>query len=133
MTHIPAEDLATEIATQIGSLTLGTNIFHSMMRAPDSVVPKACVFVWGSGGPAPERTMGDPDEIRRAIVSVQVRNPKHKLGSDLIHEIVDALRGDDIATYLEVKVGMSEPLSFGQDTDGLHIFATNYVMTYLEP
>ena len=86
-----------------------------------------------SGGPEPERTMQDVDEIRRAIVSVQVRDPKYKTGSDRIHEIVDALRGDDITTYLEVKVGMSEPLSFGQDTDGLHIFATNYVMTYLEP
>ena len=133
MTHIPAEDLATEIATQVAGLTLGTNVFHSTLRAPDSDVPKACVFVWGSGGPEPERTMGDPDEIRRAIVSVQVRDPKYKAGSDRIRSIVDALRGDDVATYLDVKVGMSEPLSFGQDADGLHIFATNYVMTYLEP
>ena len=133
MTHIPAEDLATEIATQVGSLTLGTNIFHSSIRAPGKSIPKDSVFVWGDSGRPPLRTMGDSEEIRTAVVHVRVRDPKFKTGSDLAHSIMDLLRGDDVSTYLEVKVAISEPRSMGQDSDGNHLLGMEYLMTYQEP
>lgn len=133
MTHIPATDLATEIGTQVGSLTLGTNLFHSMIRASDSNVPKNSVFVWGSGGLVPLRTMGEPDEIRTALVHVRVRNSKREDGSDLAHSIMDLLRGDIVSTYLEVTVATSEPASLGEDSDGSHYFGFEYLMTYQEP
>jgi len=131
VTHTPAKALATEIGSQIAGLTLGTDLFHSTMRAPDGIIPINCVFVWGSGGLPPQRTHGDPDEIRRAIVNVQVRDRKFNAGDTLIRSILDALRGDDIATYLEIKVGDSEPLNLGQDGDGNHIMALSYIMTYI--
>ena len=133
MTHVPALDLATEIATQEGTLTLGTNIFHSSVRAPDSFIPKNCVFVWGDSGRAPLRTMGDPDEIRVAVVHVRIRNAKSATGSTLAHSIMNLLRGDDVSTYLEVKIAISEPRSMGQDTNGNHLFGMEYLMTYQEP
>ncbi len=133
MSHIPALDLATEIASQEGTLTLGTNIFHSTVRAPDSFIPKNCVFVWGAPGRAPLRTMGDPDEIRAAVVHVRVRNSKFATGSELIRSIMDLLRGDDISTYLEVKIAASEPRAMGQDSNANHYFGMEYIMTYQEP
>ncbi len=133
MTHIPATDLATEIAAQVASLTLGTNLFHSMIRARDSNVPNDSVFVWGSGGPAPLRSMGDPDEIRVAMVIIRVRSAKYKDGSDLAHSIVNLLRGDNVATYLDVAVASSEPTAMGEDPDGNHYFGLIYFMTYQEP
>ena len=133
MTHIPATDLATEIGTQVGSLTLGTNLFASTIRAPNSNIPKDSVFVWGSGGIEPLRTMGDPDEIRTALVHVQVRSAKFAAGSTLAHLIIDSLRGDDVLTYLEVATAKSEPMALGEDSDGNHYFGFEYLMTYQEP
>lgn len=133
MTHIPATDLATEIGTQVASLTLGTNLFHSMIRASDSNVPKDSVFVWGSGGLPPLRTMSDPDEIRTALVHVRVRSAKSDDGSTLAHSIMNLLRGDDISTYLEVIAAGSEPATLGEDSDGNHYFGFEYLMTYQEP
>ena len=132
MTHFPATDLATEIGSQVASLTLATNLFASTIRAADSNIPKDSVFVWGSGGPAPLRTMGDADEIRVAMVHVRVRSGKYKAGSDLIHSIMNSLRGDDISSYLEVVVAASEPSSMGEDSDGNHYFGIIYFMTYQE-
>ncbi len=133
MTHIPATDLATEIGTQVGSLTLGTNLSDGTIRAPSSFIPKDSVFVWGSGGVEPLRTMGDPDEIRMALVHVRVRSAKFAAGSTLAHSIMDLLRGDDVSTYLEVIVSKSEPMALGEDSDGNHYFGMEYLMSYQEP
>lgn len=133
MTHIPATDLATEIGTQVASLTLGTNLFASMIRAPDTNIPRDSVFVWGSGGLVPLRTMSDPDEVRTALVMIRVRSAKYKDGSDLAHSIMNLLRGDDVSTYLEVAVATSEPAALGEDSDGSHYFGFEYLMTYQEP
>ena len=133
MTHIPATDLATEIAAQVGSLTLGTNLFASTIRAPDSNVPKDSVFAWGDSGLEPLRTMSDADEIRTALVHVRIRSGKFSDGSTLAHSIMDLLRGDDVASYLEVSVAKSEPQALGEDGDGNHYFGMQYLMTYQEP
>ncbi len=133
MTHIPATDLATEIAAQVASLTLVTNLFAGTIRASDSNIPRDSVFVWGSGGLPPLRTMSDPDEIRVALVHVRVRSAKYASGSDLAHSIMNLLRGDDIATYLEVTSATSEPAGLGEDPDGNHYFGFEYLMTYQEP
>lgn len=133
MTHSPALDLATEIATQTAGLTLGTNVFHSMMRGADANIPVNAVFVWETVGPPPQRTMGDPDEIRRALVNVQVRDIKYLTGYDLAYTIMNNLRGDTVATYLDVAVSSGSPSAMGQDSDGNHIFSFIYVMAYQEP
>ncbi len=117
----------------MGSLTLGTNLFASTIRAPGSNMPKDSVFVWGSGGVEPLRTMGDPDEIRLALVHVQVRSAKFAAGSTLAHSIMDLLRGDDVSTYLEVILAKSEPMALGEDSDGNHHFGMEYLMSYQEP
>ncbi len=133
MTHIPATDLATEIASQVGSLTLGSNLFASTIRAPDTNIPSDSVFVWGDGGLEPLRSMSDPDEIRTALVHVSVRSGKFADGSTLAHSIMNLLRGDDISTYLDSIISKSEPQALGEDADGLHYFGMEYLLTYQEP
>ncbi len=133
MTHTPAGALATEIGTQVASLTLGTDLFDSTIRAADTNIPENCVFVWDGSGPPPLRSMTDPDEIRRAIIMLDVRNAKHAVGRDLALEIMNALRGQDIATYLDLDLVNSSPRALGQDKEGLHHFGTEFILTYQEP
>ena len=133
MTHTPAKALATEIGTQVGSLTLGTDLFHSTIRAPDGTVPKNCVFAWDGGGAPPLRTMSEPDEVRKAVILVSVRNRKYKTGSDLAISIMNSLRAQSIATYLDLELMNSAPRSLGQDAEGLHHFGLEFILTYQEP
>ncbi len=133
MTHTPAQAIATEIGTQVGALTLGTNLFHSTVRAPDVLVPKDCVFAWNGGGVPPLRTMGEPDEIRSAIVMVGVRDSKYADGNSLAILIMNSLQAQSIATYLDLELVNSSPRSLGQDADGLHHFGMEFILTYQEP
>ncbi len=133
MTHTPALALATEIGTQVGSLTLGTNLFHSTIRAPDVAIPENCVFAWNGGGALPLRTMSEPDEIRKAVILVSVRNTKYATGNSLAISIMDSLRAQNIATYLDLELVNSAPRSLGQDEEGLHHFGLEFILTYQEP
>lgn len=130
MSHVPATDLATEIGTQVGGLTLGTNLFHSSVRAPNASIPINSVFVWGSGGKPPLRTMSQPDEIRSAVVHVRVRDRTYSIGSTLAHTIMNTLRGLSVSTYLDLVAAISEPRSMGQDSESNHYFGMEYLMTY---
>ena len=130
MSHVPATDLAAEIGTQVAGLTLGTNLFHSSVRAPNSDIPVNSVFVWGSGGKAPLRTMSQPDEIRSAVVHVRVRDRSYGTGSTLAHTIMNTLRGLSVSTYLDLLAAISEPRSMGQDSESNHYFGMEYLMTY---
>lgn len=133
MTHTPAIALATEIASQVASLTLGTNIFHSTVRAPDARVPVDCVFVWEDAGPTPLRTMSEPDEIRHAVLHVQVRDTSYADGTALSKSIMNSIRAKAIATYLDLENMNSGPRGMGQDSDGRHHFGLVFVLTYQEP
>ena len=117
----------------MGSLTLGTNLFHSTIRAPNVTVPENCVFAWNGGGAPPLRTMSEPDEIRKAVILVSVRNAKHLVGNDLAISIMDSLRAQSIATYLDLELVNSAPRSLGQDEEGLHHFGLEFILTYQEP
>ncbi len=130
MSHEPATDLATEIGTQVGVLTLGTNLFDSSVRAPNAFVPIDSVFVWASGGKAPLRTMSQPDEIRSAVVHVRVRDREYGVGNSLARTIMNTLRGLSLLTYLDLVAAISEPRSMGQDSESNHYFGMEYLMTY---
>ncbi len=133
MTHTPAEAIATEIGTQVGALTLGTNLFHSTIRAPDSFIPENAVFVWDGGGAVPLRTMSEPDEIRRSVILVDIRNVKYNNGSDQAILIMNSLRAQSIATYLDLELATSAPRSLGQDAEGHHHFGLEFILTFQEP
>ena len=128
----PADDLNTVLAAQITALTVGTNLFSSTIRAPDGFIPVDCVFTWSGGELEPQRTMSDPDAIRRAVIQVRVRDGKFGDGSDLIYEIAASLIGVDISGYLDATLGSPGPRAMGQDTDGRHLFGAEFILIWIE-
>ena len=128
----PAEDMQTHIAGLIGSLTAGTNLFASKMRAPRSGVPVDAVFVWAEPGRVPERSMGEVDEIRWPVAMVYVRNGRQKTGSDLAQSILNTLRGTVPAGYLWLASTASAPTDIGFNSDGWHQFVMAFNLAYLE-
>ena len=132
MTHTPGIALATEIAAQIGTLTLGTNLFHSSLRAPSASVPKDCVFVWLSGGVSPLRVMGEAKEIRTTVVMVQIRDSSFGDGNTLALDIMNGIQAASVATYLDIVAATAGPRMLGQDDLSLHHFGMEYLMTYEE-
>jgi hypothetical protein len=128
----PAEDMVSHIAGLIGSLTAGTNLFASKVRAPRGDVPQDAVFVWASPGRSPDWSMGDVDEIRRPVVTVHVRNSRQKTGSDLIQQVFNTLRGTVPTGYLDMRTNMSSPSDNGYDSDGRHHFSVTFMTPYLE-
>ena len=128
----PAEDMQTHIASLIGSLTAGTNLFASKPRAPRSGVPTDSVFVWATPGRKPDLSMSYVDEIRRPTVLISVRNARQKTGSDLAQSIFNTLRGTLPAGYLDLFSVMSSPVDNGYDSDGNHSFIISFTLAYLE-
>ncbi len=132
MSHTPTRDLVDFLNTNIASLTSGTNLYDSQVRAPlTGVIPEDAVFVWATGGRAPERTMGEPDEVRRAIVHFRVRNQKNATGLALAREIQDTVRASSITGYIDVSLLIPEPRALGQDADGRNFYGGEFEMTYV--
>jgi hypothetical protein len=124
--------MVTHIAGLIGSLTAGTNLFASKVRAPRGDVPSDAVFVFASPGRPPDRSMQQVDEIRWPTVSVVVRDSRQKTGSDLAQSILNTLRGTVPTGYLDLTSTGSSPMDNGYDSDGRHFFSITYVLAYLE-
>jgi len=129
---VPANDIATELDGAGISLTLGTNLFTGPFREVSASIPKDCVFVKGLPGGLPERTMGQVDEIRSPLVSVQVRNTSFNGGDTKVRDIQETLTGVVIAGYLDIATQQSEPLYIGQDNEGLHMWSMIYSLKYID-
>lgn len=128
----PAEDMQTHIASLIGSLTAGTNLYASKSRAPRGDIPVNAVFVWATPGRKPDLSMGYVDEIRRPTVLITVRNARQKTGSDLAQSILNTLRGTLPSGYQDLFSVMSAPVDNGFDSDGNHNHIVSFTLAYLE-
>lgn len=128
MSNIPGTDLAIKIAA-VTALVLGTDLFHSTVRAATENIPRDSVFVFESGGLAPLRTMGQPDEVRTSILTIVVRNGKYATGNTLVHSIMDSIRGVDITNYLDVTM-VTNTIAQGQDAKGTHMFGFTIALVY---
>jgi hypothetical protein len=129
---VPATDVATHLAGMGISLTLGTNLFTGGIRDVRTGVPKNAVFVKGLPGGLPERTMGEVDEIRSPLVSVNVRWTTFDGGDTKIRQIQEALQAATISGYIDVAAQQSEPLVLGQDNEGLHMFMMIFSLKYVD-
>ncbi len=129
---IPANDVATELDGAGISLTLGTNLFTGPLREVSASVPRDAIFIKGLPGGLPERTMGQVDEIRSPLVSVQVRNTSFNGGDTKVRDIQETLTGVVIAGYLDIATQQSEPLYIGQDNEGLHLWSMIYSLKYID-
>ena len=130
---VPATDVATELAGAGIGLTLGTNLFMGPMRDASASVPKNAVFVKGLPGGLPQRTMGESDEIRSPLVSVNVRWTTFDAGDTKIRQVQEALQAATISGYIDVVAQQSEPLVLGQDNEGLHLFMMIFSLKYIDP
>jgi hypothetical protein len=126
----PPDDLATFIAAAGLSLTKGTNLFVSTLREVSADIPKNAVFLFGSAGASPERTMGEVTEVRHPHVLIRVRWSSFSSGNTKIRAIQDALQAASISGYLDVVALQAEPLNLGQDAEGLHMWGLTYQMVY---
>ena len=130
---VPATDVATELAGAGIGLTLGTNLFMGQIRNVSASVPKNAVFVKGLPGGLPQRTMGESDEIRSPLVSVNVRWTTFDGGDTKIRQVQEALQAATISGYIDVVAQQSEPLVLGQDNEGLHLFMMIFSLKYIDP
>ena len=132
MPHNPAIDFATFLAAAGIGLTLGTNIVVGMPRDVGGTVPKDSVFVHGFGGTPATRFMGQATEVRRPLLMLQVRNGSMLSGDTLARDILNAVAGSDISTYLDVFPSQSEPNYAGQDQNGDHFWNHSFELVYEE-
>lgn len=129
---VPPTDVATELDGAGISLTLGTNLFTGPMREVSADVPKNSVFIKGLPGGFPERTMGEPNEVREPLISIQVRNTSYNGGDTKVRQIQEALQAVTISGYLDIAARQSEPLWLGQDNEGLHKWSMIYSLKYVD-
>jgi len=129
---VPATDVAVELAGAGISLTLGTNLFTGPVRDVSASVPKNAIFVKGLPGGLPQRTMGEVNEIRSPLVSVQVRWTTFGDGDTKVREIQEALQAVSISGYLDVVAQQSEPLALPPDNEGLHQWSMIFSLKYLD-
>ncbi len=129
---VPANDIATELDGAGISLTLGTNLFTGPIRDVSASVPKNSVFVKGLPGGLPERTMGESDELRSPLVSVQVRWTTFGDGDTKVRQIQEALQAVALSGYLDVAAQQSEPLVLPPDNEGLHQWSMIFLLKYLD-
>ncbi len=129
---VPPTDVAVHLAGASIALTLGTNLFTGPMRDASTSVPRNSVFVKGMPGGLPERTMGQGDEIRSPLVSVNVRWSTFNGGDTKIRQIQEALQAATIFGYIDVVAQQSEPLVLGQDNEGLHLFMMIFSLKYID-
>lgn len=132
MPHNPAVDLATFLAAAGLGLTLGTDIVVGMPRDAGATVPKDAVFVHGFGGTPATRFMGQATEVRRPLLMLQVRNGSMLAGDTLARNILNAIAGSDVSTYLDTFPSQSEPNYAGQDQNGDHFWNHSFEMVYEE-
>lgn len=125
----PDVAVAAKLDTDVGALTLGTNLFEGKARAPNDQIPHEAVFVLSSGG-APPLAYGGQTSEEMLFPSVQciVRsNPRDFFGGRTLAKTVhDALHHQALAGYLDVNVQESEPLYLGEDDTGHHEWSLNF-------
>lgn len=132
MTHNPALDLATFLAAAGLGLSLGTSIVVGMPRDAAPNIPIDAVFVHGFGGQPATRIMGGAQEVRWPLLMLQVRNGSMQIGDTLARDILDAVAGSGVATYLDVEPLQSEPTYAGQDENQDHMWNHTFKLVYEE-
>jgi len=129
MPQNPPLDVATKLQTA-GVGALGSSIWVGPIRPASSSVPVASVFVTGTGGPRPQRTLGRITEIRRPTVQVMVRAADHDAGLTKAKAVHAALHNSTIAGYGDVEALQPEPIYVGLDSQEHELFSINFMLFY---
>lgn len=139
MATTPDIDVATYLGTQLGTLTLGTNLFCGPVRGhdtPDSGIPDQAVFVLASGGPAPGAFLGNSasGEQRFTSLSIRVRSAPNgfQSGQTLARSVRDTLHHAAVSGYLDVAVRESDPAYLGVTEKAQHEWSIGVNLMHLQ-
>lgn len=127
----PAIDLAAYLGGNLGTLTLGTDLFSGPERAyvPKGNVPAECVFCIASGGPPPRLFLqGGSSWDGRYVVQVIVRSGQEDYagGLSLAKSIIDTLHLATITNWYHVEVIHSGEHYLGKNENDLHRWSINF-------
>jgi hypothetical protein len=133
MATTPDLDLATYLGTQIGALTLGTNLFVGKTRAVGDNIPSKAVFCLATGGPTPQAYMdGTAVEERPSMVQARIRSEPRDFdgGQTLARLVRDTAHHASISGYIDVEAQQAEPFPIGEDAKGHHEWSINFRMLH---
>jgi len=122
------DDIGTYLTLQVGSLTLGTNLFLS--RLPDT--PDTCVALYEYGGETPVSTMGGDamPPIEQPRIQINVRSAGYATAHDLAYTCWTALEGilneTLTATRYHRVAAIQSPFPLERDSADRVIFAQNF-------
>lgn len=121
-------DLGGYLATQSGSLTLGTNFFYSIV--PES--PDNCVALTEDGGVSPIFTQGSTNapKIERPQLQLYVRNTSYETGMALaenLYMILTSIANQNIngVQYLRV-IALGNPSLIERDQTKRVLISCNF-------
>jgi hypothetical protein len=119
----PDVALAQHIATNVGSLTYGTNIFSGTIRPPDGNVPVDAVFVLASGGVPPSGFLGQTISWKEIELSIFIRSNKDNFasGRDLARQIWPYVQYAQLSGYFDVRARDPDALYLREDSEGRHL------------
>ena len=119
------DDVATYIATNITSLTKGTNLFKGFL--PDNTDDVVCVYNTGGAESSRDIPTGDP------TFQIFIRNKDYETGHTLVMRIYDLLHrlvNEELVsgeTYFYNIFALGRPAHLGRDKKGRDEFSVNFI------
>ena len=135
-------DASTDVQTKLqaaGLGTAGTNLFRGPVRpvgtAAQGKTPANSIFVLSSGGREGDRvhfmnSENGPGELRYPNVQVRVRNTGFDAGKSIAEQVYQALEGQLIAGYWDIRALQSEPVYIRQDENNNYHWSLNFELRY---
>ncbi len=129
------EDLGGYLDTQLATVTLGTNLFYSLM--PENV--SNCVTLYENSGAPPNFTMGSNNlpTLERPQLQFLLRNSSYSDGrtlADSIYRVLTAISNTTINTRLYLRVeAVSNPALLERDVNRRSIFTCNFDVVRVTP
>jgi len=122
------DDLGTYLATQVGTLTLGTNLY--LGRMPDE--PDTCVALYEYGGDAPVNVMGGDSmpPVEQPRIQILTRASGYSSARTLALECwtaVEAVLNESLSGTLYHRVSANQsPFPLERDSRDRVLFAQNF-------
>lgn len=122
------EDLGGYLDTNLASVTLGTNLFYSLM--PETI--PNCVTIYENAGAPPNFTMGSNNlpQLERPQLQFLLRNTSYSTGRALaedIYRVFTAITNQTINGNLYLRVeALSVPAVLERDSNNRILFTCNF-------
>lgn len=129
------EDLGGYLDAQLGTVTLGTNLFYSLMPETSS----NCVTLFENSGAPPNFTMGSNNlpTLERPQLQFLLRNSSYSDGrtlADSIYRTLTAISNTTINSVVYLRVeAVSNPALLERDSNRRVIFTCNFDVVRITP